>query len=245
MHNFLAYLIFCCSLFRNIEVGKTFVGSPELHACIDTLLSFFLARPTRSFDLSGRDITALFLLVAFPNDGSAKRRGFMNTARAFTGKLEKMVRAVSDEESLICNKAMQEKITDEFQPLYNKMREDFHDWVQDERVALLADQLRIFEGAVASMEFEELGTPERALLENNVRRIRGKLEQTAMTIPLYFVSAELSAGLIPIVKEILRDLPGKITQMREMEVNVTELEAREMELKARLEFFEQMCAERD
>jgi hypothetical protein len=217
---------------RNIEAGKTLVGSPELHACIDTLMSYFLERPTRTFDLSGRDITALFLLVAFPNDGGVKRRGFMNTARDFTKKFEKMVRIVSDEESLVCNKKTQQQITDEFEPLYNRMREDFHDWMQDERVALLLDQLRIFEGAEASMEFEEMGTPERELLARNVKRIRAALENMFMATPIYFISKDLSAKLIPIIKDMLKDLPAKIEQMRERDVNVAELEAREVELKA-------------
>jgi hypothetical protein len=104
-----------------MESSKTVVGSPELHACITTLLpflQFFLKRPTRQFDLIGRNITVLFLATScwlrFRTTGvrNEKRDGFMTTVRAFTRKFEEMVQVVTDEESLVCNKGMQEAIAD-------------------------------------------------------------------------------------------------------------------------------------
>ncbi len=112
-----------------------------------------------------------------------------------------MVQVVPDEESLVCNKGMQEAITDGFYLIYNKMREDFLVWMQDENTAVPVKQLCAFEDSVASMEFEEARGAEARLsgccLENNVRLVRTALETLVMTTPICFFSKELSAKADP------------------------------------------------
>jgi hypothetical protein len=74
------------------------------------------------------------------------------------------------------------------------------------------------------------------LLENNVRLVRTALEALVMTTPICFFSKELSTKLILIIKDVLKDLPAKIKQMKETDVDVTQLEASEADLKERLEY---------